>query len=467
MTNTQTPFSFSALLRCGSPGQTFSMESLLKPEFGEYSPSGGNGSDGEELTICSVCCDEASGRHYGVVACFGCKGFFRRTVRAGKNYVCRYNGKCRIDKAGRNVCRSCRFQKCLEVGMEPDAIRPDRDKTGRQKNPRRNTQFESVNKKSSVSSLLGDLPNMNTIKEDMENRSVSPSLSDTVPLRQNTLIADENVLTTLSEIEDIVIQLQDNFETTQQTLPQMAEAITKPSLISARTLLNFNGTMGSADPHCVSSNLRRMIVFTFDYINTLRPIADLNADEKLSLARSMVAPFLILFCGYHSVISDPQEFECIYLPSGHKLPSHQNLFTKNSSKKKFILLENKAEHVRRNMTEMILHQLQRLKVTKVEMVALKAIMALDPNVKGLSQKSVELLVIARESVQHALFSHLINNFGVLEATSRFAHLLLLITSATRVAFSLSSFFQLSRDVNYDIDGVLEELLFFDHLMDRI
>lgn len=52
MTDTQSPFSFAAaLLQCGSPGQTFSMESLLKPELGEYSPSGENGIDGEESTI--------------------------------------------------------------------------------------------------------------------------------------------------------------------------------------------------------------------------------------------------------------------------------------------------------------------------------------------------------------------------------------------------------------------------------
>ena len=54
MTETQTPFSFAAaLLQCHSPGQTFNMETLLKPEFGEYSPSSGEntGSEGEESTI--------------------------------------------------------------------------------------------------------------------------------------------------------------------------------------------------------------------------------------------------------------------------------------------------------------------------------------------------------------------------------------------------------------------------------
>lgn len=38
MPDTQNSFTFSALLRCGSPGQTFSMETLLQPEIREYSP---------------------------------------------------------------------------------------------------------------------------------------------------------------------------------------------------------------------------------------------------------------------------------------------------------------------------------------------------------------------------------------------------------------------------------------------
>lgn len=346
--------------------------------------------------------------------------------------------------------------------MEPDAIRPDRDKTGRQKNPRRNT--EGSIKKVSVGSILGDLPCLNKFKDDSDDAATSPSSrADSAPMDLRPSFIDESVLTTLTEIENIVIQLQDNFETNQQSLPPMGEAITKPSLIAARTLLNFNGAKGVADANCVSSNLRRMIVFTFDYINTLRPIADLHPSEKLVIARSIISPFCILFCGYQSVAIEAPEHDSIYLPSGHKLPASQLLFTKDSDQKKYILLENKADNVRRNMTEMIIQQLRRLNVTKTEMVALKAIMALDHNVKGLSAESCELLVVARESVQNALFSHLIATFGTAEATSRFAHLLLLIASATRVAYSLSSFFQLSRDVNYEIDYVLEELLFLDRI----
>lgn len=467
MTETQTPFAFAAaLLQCGSPGQTFTMDTLLKSEYGSYSPNsiGDHSSEGEESTICTVCCDEASGRHYGVVACFGCKGFFRRTVRAGKNYICRYNKKCRIDKAGRNVCRSCRFQKCLDVGMEPDAIRPDRDKTGRQKNPRRNT--DGSIKKSSVGSITGDLPCITRYNKDDSDSSPSDSpssRSNSAPLELRPSFIDESVLTTLSEIESIVVLLQDNVETSIQSLPHMGEAIVKPSIIATRALMNFNGAKGDADVECVSANLRRLIVFSFDYINTLRPVADLHPIEKLAIARHVVAPFCVMFCGHQSVAGGGPEHDSIYLPSGHKLPSSQLLFTNDSDAKKHILLENKADYVRRNMSEMIISQFRRLQVTNTEMVALKAIMVLDPNVKGLTQESYELLAVARESVQSALFSHLVAAYGNVEATSRFAQLLLMIAAATRVAYTLSSFFQLSRDVNYDIDYVLDELLFLDRV----
>eukprot|EP00063_Salmo_salar_P026054 XP_014000889.1 PREDICTED: peroxisome proliferator-activated receptor gamma isoform X3 [Salmo salar] len=71
---------------------------------------------------CRVCGDKASGFHYGVHVCEGCKGFFRRTVRLKLVYD-HCDLHCRIHKKSRNKCQYCRFQKCLLVGMSHDAIR--------------------------------------------------------------------------------------------------------------------------------------------------------------------------------------------------------------------------------------------------------------------------------------------------------------------------------------------------------
>ncbi|XP_062997706.1 peroxisome proliferator-activated receptor delta isoform X6 [Elgaria multicarinata webbii] len=71
---------------------------------------------------CRVCGDKASGFHYGVHACEGCKGFFRRTIRMKLEYEkCERN--CKIQKKNRNKCQYCRFQKCLSLGMSHNAIR--------------------------------------------------------------------------------------------------------------------------------------------------------------------------------------------------------------------------------------------------------------------------------------------------------------------------------------------------------
>lgn len=71
---------------------------------------------------CKICGDKASGFHYGVHACEGCKGFFRRTIRMKLEYdPCERT--CKILKKNRNKCQFCRFQKCLSLGMSHDAIR--------------------------------------------------------------------------------------------------------------------------------------------------------------------------------------------------------------------------------------------------------------------------------------------------------------------------------------------------------
>ncbi|KAK5977448.1 Nuclear receptor domain-containing protein [Trichostrongylus colubriformis] len=75
---------------------------------------------GKPVLICKVCGDKASGYHYGVTSCEGCKGFFRRSIQKRMEYRCLRDGACPIYKQNRNRCQACRFKKCISVGMSRD-----------------------------------------------------------------------------------------------------------------------------------------------------------------------------------------------------------------------------------------------------------------------------------------------------------------------------------------------------------
>ncbi|KAL3215926.1 hypothetical protein MRX96_033283 [Rhipicephalus microplus] len=78
--------------------------------------------------LCSICGDRASGKHYGVYSCEGCKGFFKRTVRKDLTYACREERRCVVDKRQRNRCQYCRYQKCLACGMKREAVQEERQR---------------------------------------------------------------------------------------------------------------------------------------------------------------------------------------------------------------------------------------------------------------------------------------------------------------------------------------------------
>lgn len=71
----------------------------------------------EEIPKCVVCDDKATGYHYAVFTCEGCKGFFKRTVQKQLEYTCRGDGDCEINQYSRNRCQYCRYKKCVAMGM--------------------------------------------------------------------------------------------------------------------------------------------------------------------------------------------------------------------------------------------------------------------------------------------------------------------------------------------------------------
>ena len=88
---------------------------------------------------CKVCGDKATGIHYGVSTCEGCKvsslspkimtkqkyflnfnlkkGFFKRSILKKEIYKCVSGEKCVLNRNNRNKCKSCRFKTCIAAGM--------------------------------------------------------------------------------------------------------------------------------------------------------------------------------------------------------------------------------------------------------------------------------------------------------------------------------------------------------------
>ncbi|XP_020663185.3 nuclear receptor subfamily 1 group D member 2 isoform X2 [Pogona vitticeps] len=145
------------------------------------------------VLLCKVCGDVASGFHYGVHACEGCKGFFRRSIQQNIQYKkCLKNNNCSIMRMNRNRCQQCRFKKCLSVGMSRDAVRfgriPKREKQRMliemqsAMKTMMNTQFNDHSPSEALKDkqeplLLLPQEELNKLEQEQENTNGSSSLS--------------------------------------------------------------------------------------------------------------------------------------------------------------------------------------------------------------------------------------------------------------------------------------------------
>ncbi|CBY37413.1 unnamed protein product, partial [Oikopleura dioica] len=103
------------------------------PPTGTPSTSGTTTSrkESKQREPCPVCGDVVSGYHYGILSCESCKGFFKRIVQLNKRYFCSNHGQCTITKTTRKKCSSCRYDKCITLGMKREALRLGGSRGGR------------------------------------------------------------------------------------------------------------------------------------------------------------------------------------------------------------------------------------------------------------------------------------------------------------------------------------------------
>ncbi|XP_042263564.1 nuclear receptor subfamily 1 group D member 1-like [Thunnus albacares] len=150
---------------------------------------------GGMVLLCKVCGDIASGFHYGVHACEGCKGFFRRSIQQNIHYkMCVKNENCLIMRMNRNRCQHCRFKKCLSVGMSRDAVRfgriPKREK--QRLLDEMQSYMNSLNESASIEMEVSPPPDAPCSPQNHQSNEGAGSISQSY--RSNLISSDEKPL---------------------------------------------------------------------------------------------------------------------------------------------------------------------------------------------------------------------------------------------------------------------------------
>ncbi|NXJ67416.1 ESR1 protein, partial [Rostratula benghalensis] len=144
----------------------------------------------KETRYCAVCNDYASGYHYGVWSCEGCKAFFKRSIQGHNDYMCPATNQCTIDKNRRKSCQACRLRKCYEVGMMKGGIRKDRRGGRMMKQKRQREEQDSRNGEASSTELRA--PTLWTSPVVVKhNKKNSPALSLTAEQMVSALLEAE------------------------------------------------------------------------------------------------------------------------------------------------------------------------------------------------------------------------------------------------------------------------------------
>lgn len=324
--------------------------------------------------FCVVCGDKAIGKHYGAVACNGCKGFFRRSVWQNLQYTCRFSKQCNIDKDHRNACRYCRFQKCLADGMKPEAIQNERDRIGSTKRSRKR-------------SLPVHLQPTSTSGEGNSDSDDGPS-----PARIERRFGEDEATTTASRrLVEMIVDIESRLQGNQ----------------------NMNNILGGEEPE--NNSRQRSISLMIGWANLLHPLPELPFTDKILLLKHCSPAFSLLHTIQRSLSSTH-----IVLPNDTILaltPFHYPEFVSAVSR----------------ILDELLTPLRRINAEKAELSALKALVLLHPDVMGLTVTSREKLREARDGILRALFIYLSQMLAFGDASVRLSNLLLIIPSLYSVA----------------------------------
>ncbi|OZC10584.1 member nhr-40 family protein, nuclear hormone receptor family [Onchocerca flexuosa] len=437
-----------------------------------------------EGTLCVVCSDLASGIHYSVASCNGCKTFFRRALVNKQAFQCQFSDDCIVDKSVRCGCRSCRLKKCFEMGMDPNAIQHDRDKIRYTKRLKK-----MKNEKQPCDSR--DILNGKPMREEGENSPqsslsiddaiASPSSSfagHTLGPSSNGSYLDhdiQDVLTEMSSLLSDLLSLEhklDGVRYSNKFPPHTSAA----SCMYDRRLLDDEAWLSAytvpVEPittpmPCDRGNMRAWFVkdltLMIEWAKCIPQMRQLLLNDKLALIKAFAPVYPLIQLAY---------FSCKYEKNQSLSNSLGNLLTtspmsstrlsieRNGTVDEIVKIERlwkKILPINALLIDGVCQQILRLKLSESHMVLYKIMLFFNPDADGLSVRGRATVGMERTKLLNYLYAQITRDRTGRQATELYSNMLMMTSTLIRVASYLKRTFDISH-IFGPADDLIDQLI---------
>ncbi|CAD5210197.1 unnamed protein product [Bursaphelenchus okinawaensis] len=403
------------------------------------------GQSKEVLGQCLVCGEDSFGKHYGCpLACLGCKTFFRRAVIHKQDTKCKKPGICENEVSARRLCRSCRFKKCLEMGMSEEALQPRRDVIGRRRRPAQHK---------SVSEPVPEEPT--TSSESSSPEALGPNM----------------------DLLNLISQLTENDKATRAKKFDLIRSRTEAKRLAKTVKAGDEGEdmdkplmiMLGPDISTVTQIDLQMLL---EWTKTLPCFMGLPIQDRLTLLKRFAVYHLILEHGYYTAQLDVKDVWLI--SNGTCMPRNVSVLPEEI---KPLVSEDRAwrqEKLYKTMTEKCIDEvaipLKRLQLMPEELVTLKVIMLFNygnhlhhgndtEDALYITDETRKVILEWKDRIIQALFQYY-RKIGYKNYEERFGNVILTISGIVSAASAVLESYQVMRLFKIvPFDHISEQLLF--------
>ncbi|TKR81995.1 hypothetical protein L596_015781 [Steinernema carpocapsae] len=438
--------------------------------------------------LCVVCDDQSDGLHFGQMTCRACAAFFRRTVSLKLDYNCRSNGNCEISKAARNMCRSCRYQKCLARGMLVSAVQQARDSLGKRKE-RVSSGSERVQAKSTSPKASPPMETpqpmvvtppatthvIHTTAPSSDYASITPDLywNNQVMTTTNGVIGiaaspapNYNVINQFSTMQ--LNQLNQAFVTPpreeMQILPKIIEGFDQFSTLMQASMdivreQREQGCPTFRNPHEITmhesnfSESKKVCKMEYSILMKIVdsyffPFSELHQKDKTHLFESFFCLFSNTHRAYRSYEffgQDPNDDRLVMPDGGYIQISSLEKFYENSSNIKVsaTAVANMFKDAMVFVKEAIVEHMRRIKISRTEMCFIFGIFLWRDSVRTISPDAMNVVHSTREVLLKDLHIHY-RTIGLTDyqITQKVGNLLLMIPKLEKSATMFKDNYQI-------------------------